>query len=233
MADQKPRRQRRTKASIIACIQQAAEDEIRESGFASSLVTDIIKRARIEPQVFYNRYSDLSEYYDTFVKKYDYWISDIIKEVKTPLASPQGYREIFHKLIEKINADDIILEILRWEVCESNVTTHRTAAMRELHTSPLTQGYVREFNSDGTDIMAFTAMILGGIYYLSLHKKLSPFYGIDMGTAEGRERISAALDRIIDGIFERHSVEDERTHIAARLRDAGVDESVIKAAIAD
>ena len=233
MADQKPRRPRRTKASIIACIQQAAEDEIRESGFASSLVTDIIKRAKIEPQVFYNRYRDLDEYYDTFVKKYDYWITDTIKEVKVPLVSHQGYREIFQQLIEKINTDDIILEILRWEVSESNDTTHRTAAMRELHTSPLTQGYVREFNSDDTDIMAFTAMILGGIYYLSLHKKLSPFYGIDMSTPEGRERISIVVNKIIDGIFERRSIEADRARIAARLREAGVDESVIQSAIAD
>lgn len=167
------------------------------------------------------------------MKKYDYWITETIKEVKVPLVSPQGYREIFHHLMEKINTDDIILEILRWEVSESNDTTRRTAALRELHTSPLTQGYVREFDSNGTDIMAFTAMILGGIYYLSLHKKLSPFYGIDMSAPEGRERVAAVVDKIIDGIFGVRSVEDDRARIAARLREAGVEESVIKSAIAD
>ena len=69
MTEPKPRRQRRTKANIVAAIQQAAEDEILENGFTSSLVTGIIKRARIEPQVFYNRYRDLDEFYDAYVKK--------------------------------------------------------------------------------------------------------------------------------------------------------------------
>ena len=90
MTEPKPRRQRRTKANIVAAIQQAAEDEILENGFTSSLVTGIIKRARIEPQVFYNRYRDLDEFYDAYVKKYDYWLSELFKQVEAKTCFGRG-----------------------------------------------------------------------------------------------------------------------------------------------
>ena len=49
-------------------------------GFSASLVTEIIKKAKIEPPVFYHRYKDLDEFYSEFVKGYDYWFSEIADE---------------------------------------------------------------------------------------------------------------------------------------------------------
>ena len=76
MNDTKTRRPRRSKADIEAAIQRAAIAQIKKKGFSLALVTDIVKRAKIEPIVFYNRYKNLDEFYDKFVKKYDYWLSN-------------------------------------------------------------------------------------------------------------------------------------------------------------
>ena len=80
MTEDKKRRPRRSKANLIECINNAAEDQIKKDGFSNVLVTDIIKRAKIEPAVFYNRFENLESFMSEFVKRYDYWFSDILKD---------------------------------------------------------------------------------------------------------------------------------------------------------
>lgn len=62
MTPEKTTRYRRTKADITEDIRKAAVDQVMKRGFSSSLVTEIIKKAKIEPPVFYHRYKDLDEF---------------------------------------------------------------------------------------------------------------------------------------------------------------------------
>ena len=41
-----------------------------------------MRQAEIEPVQFYNRYADLNKFIDEYVKKYEYWFSDIVKSQK-------------------------------------------------------------------------------------------------------------------------------------------------------
>lgn len=67
--ENKPKRYRRRNVDIKADIVKAAESLIKRKGFTSMLVTELIKKARIEPLVFYNRYNNLGDFYDDFVKQ--------------------------------------------------------------------------------------------------------------------------------------------------------------------
>ena len=79
--ENKTKRYRRTNVDIQADIIKAAESLIKKKGFASILVTELINKARIEPLVFYNRYDNLSEFYDEFVKRYDYWFKGLLSGI--------------------------------------------------------------------------------------------------------------------------------------------------------
>ena len=228
MAEEKKRRPRRTKANLIECINNAAEEQIRKDGFSNVLVTDIIKRAKIEPVVFYKRYNNLETFLSEFVKNYDYWFSDVLKNLKYPVMSKEGMSEIFQHLLLELNKDSIMLELLRWEVANGNSTTTRTAMLREVHISPLVKDFEFIFHDKGVDIAALTALIIGGVYYLSLHKDRSPFSGIDINTAEGQSRILKAIDFFTEKIYEENKLHENRKLIAYRLKEAGVSEDVIE-----
>ena len=58
---------RRTKAAIIEDIKKAAVESVLKRGFSGSLVSEIIKKAKIEPVVFYNRYHNLEDFFSEFV----------------------------------------------------------------------------------------------------------------------------------------------------------------------
>ena len=143
--ESKPRRARRTKASIEQAINKAAKDLVLKKGFAGVAVLDIIKRAKIEPVTFYNRYKNQEEFYDSFVRQFDYWFNDTLMIPDELLETEEGYVAILHKLVDGMADDSVMLELLRWEIGDTNVVTRRTAMSREFHTLPLIKPYEEEF----------------------------------------------------------------------------------------
>ncbi len=214
----KTRRPRRSKADIEEAINKAAVAQIKKKGFSLALVTDIVKRAKIEPIVFYNRYKNLDEFYDAFVKNYDYWLSDLVRDSMEEIGSEEGYSNILEKLLTNLMQEEIMTELLRWEIAEGNHITERTSRLRELHAIEMINSYSELYHRENFDIPAITAILVAGIYYLVLHKDRSTFAGIDINTIPGKRRMLKAIRNISSLMFR----EEENL----RLADASGDEDV-------
>ena len=214
----KTRRPRRSKADIEEAIHKAAVAQIKKKGFSLALVTDIVKRAKIEPIVFYNRYKNLDEFYGEFVKNYDYWLSDLVRDSIEEMGSEEGYSNLIEKLMSNLMSDDIMTEILRWEIAEGNHITERTSRLRELHALDLHNSYTDIYNRDDIDVPAITALIVAGVYYLVLHKDRSTFAGIDINTLPGKRRIMKAIRSLSAMMFGAEE--------SSRLNPANADEDV-------
>lgn len=227
MNETKTRRPRRSKADIESAILKAAIAQIKKKGFSMALVTDIVKRAKIEPIVFYNRYKNLDEFYDTFVKRYDYWVSDLIRGINGTLATQAGFGNALDRLFHELLTDSIMAEILRWEVAEGTPITERTARLREIDSAALITKYDRLFSSDNFDAVALSAIVVAGIYFIVLHKDRSTFAGIDINTPEGEQRITDALKKFASMLFHEKELQDKRDQLAECLRQEGLSEEAI------
>ena len=227
MEENKPKRYRRTKADLEADIIKSAEALIKKKGFSAMFVTDLIKKAKIEPPVFYNRYNNLDEFFDDFVKKYDYWFKDVIAGTQFPSNDEDGYISIFKEVQRALVDRSVMLELLRWEIAEGNETTKRTAMLREMHTRPLVKSFEERFKDSDIDIAAISSLIIGGIYYLNLHRERSYFSEIDIKSEEGQKRIEHTIDMLGHIIFQYKEKEDIRASIAEKLKREGVSQDVI------
>lgn len=210
------RRPRRSKADIENAIEKAAISQIKRKGYVRSQVTDIVRKAKIEPIVFYNRYKNLEEFYDTFVKRYDYWLSDMHKVKGTTIKNEIEYSASLHALFDTLLTNTMIVELLRWEVSEGTAITNRTAAVHEIdfidYINHLTDFYEVQ---DDADAKTVSALLIAGLYFLVLHKDRSSFAGIDVNTVEGRESIEHALSQLGTMLAECN----KRRNLSARLRD--------------
>lgn len=192
----KTRRPRRSKADIEAAIMRAAVAQIKKKGFSMALVTDIVKRANIEPIVFYNRYKNLDEFYDSFVKRYDYWMSDFVRDIAESVIAESGYDQALSQLLDNLMEDSIVIELLRWEVAEGTHITERTARLREMDCMSLIERNKGALEGYGIDLVAITSLIVAGVYFMVLHKDRSTFGGIDLNDPEGRRRITDAFGQL-------------------------------------
>lgn len=210
MENDKPVRVRRTKASISEDIRKAAVDSVIKHGFSGSLVSEIMKKAKIEPAVFYHRYENLDDFFSEFVKGYDYWFSDVAKEANKQETPYGQFTALIDGLQECMIEKSVMKELLRWEVAEKNDTTRRTASIREMFTLPLVEKYEKLFEGTGIDFVAIATIFISGLYYLYLHKDCSTFCKIDMNTQEGRDRINQAIRFLAEPLFEKtNSLENE------------------------
>ena len=230
--ENKPKRFRRTKASIEEAIAKAAKDLILKKGFIGVTVLDIIKKAKIEPITFYNRYKNQEEFYDNFVRQFDYWFNDTLKIPAELYETEEGYVQIIHKLIDATADDSVMMELLRWEICDTNAVTRRTAMNREFHTLPLIKPYEIQFRNSGVDIKAVTTLLIAGIYYLNLHRRCSPFCEIDVNKEEGRKIIKNTIKRLLRILYQYRENKIRYEHklktIAERMRERGINEQTIE-----
>lgn len=207
--DGKRVRIRRTKATIIEDIRKAAVESVLKRGFSGSLVSEIIKKAKIEPVVFYNRYQNLEEFFSEFVKGYDYWFSDVAKEANKQETPHDQFIALIEGLQECMIEKSVMQELIRWEIAEGNDITKRTASIREMFTLPLAEKYDDLFKKSGIDFVAIATIIISGLYYLYLHKDRSTFCNIDMNTEEGRNRVNQAIKFLSELLFSKRNMGKE------------------------
>lgn len=207
--DGKRVRIRRTKATIIEDIRKAAVESVLKRGFSGSLVSEIIKKAKIEPVVFYNRYQNLEEFFSEFVKGYDYWFSDVAKEANKQETPHDQFIALIEGLQECMIEKSVMQELIRWEIAEDNDITKRTASIREMFTLPLAEKYDDLFKNSGIDFVAIATIIISGLYYLYLHKDRSTFCNIDMNTEEGRNRVNQAIKFLSELLFSKRNMGKE------------------------
>lgn len=207
--DGKRVRIRRTKATIIEDIRKAAVESVLKRGFSGTLVSEIIKKAKIEPVVFYNRYKNLEEFFNEFVKGYDYWFSDVAKEANKQEKPYDQFIALIEGLQECMIEKSVMQELIRWEIAEGNDITKRTASIREMFTLPLAEKYDDLFKNSGIDFVAIATIIVSGLYYLYLHKDRSTFCNIDMNTEEGRNRVNQAIKFLSELLFSKRNMGTE------------------------
>ena len=211
--DGKRVRIRRTKATITENIRKAAVESVLKRGFSGSLVSEIIKKSKIEPVLFYNLYQNLEEFFSEFVKGYDYWFSDVAKEANKLETPHDQFIALIEGLQECMIEKSVMLELIRWEIAVDNDITKRTASIREMFTLPLAEKYDDLFKNSGIDFVAIATIIVSGLYYLYLHKDRSTFCNIDMNTEEGRNRVNQAIKFLSELLFSKRNMGKENLQL--------------------
>lgn len=93
---------------------------------------------------------------------------------------------------------------------------------------PLAEKYNALFENTGVDFIALASLLIGGLYYLNLHKERSTFCAIDVTKEEGIERINKAIETFANIMFSFLEHRDTTQDIAERIRAKGIDEQTIK-----
>lgn len=216
------KRVRRSKQKVEIDIMEATEELVKEVGFNNVTVTGLLQRANIEPNVFYKRYNNIDELLDKFVKQYDYWFANAVECGKDSL--PQNeIKKLLVGLAKSFYKNDMMQQIILWELTKENNITKKTSANRELYSQSTLNYFAEELKNCDIDFSAATALIIAGIYYLVLHRNISTFCNIDFNSPKGKKALIKVIGNIIDRIYEQ----DKVNTIALNLLANNVDIDII------
>jgi AcrR family transcriptional regulator len=218
---------RRTKKVLDEAIWNALERLIVAKGFNQISLVKLAQEAAIEPPVIYNRFTDIGELFEKYIRKYDFWIRGIVafSEEKT---LKENVKTTLVNLINDLYDNEIMQKILVWELNDTHTITRKMAMTRDFDYINLMESLSAEFTNEDYRFDAVTALIISGIYYLILHRKIAPFNSINFNTQQGKELLIDTVEKIIDALYPDNSEKQTIRNIAEKLLKKGVDKNIIQ-----
>lgn len=221
--EQKNRRERRTKIQLEQDMMGAIERLVCEKGFSDISLLEFTAEANIDPHVFYRRYKTVEDIYSELAKKYDFWINDSINVNELHRL---GYKAFFANGIKMLHtnlkANPIMQKLLLWELTEVNETTKHSAQMRDTMNSNLVLYYKRLFDQINVEITPILALLIAGIYYLTLHRGITTFCLIDFSSEQGKQKLDTAIDAITELVFAQIEQHERQVTMAKEMNKDGI-----------
>lgn len=198
----------REKGRTMEKMISAVGDVLQKDGYQALNVTNITKAAGVDRRLVSLYFGSIDNLIATYLKQNDYWENAGKNDITAMLEQPDdlGMDAIIKLLqgqFDTINTNEILQKLIHWELGESNKTLRELSDSREESGQLIFDRVEESFPNKDIDLRAILALQIGGLYYLSLHAKAngSTFCGIDISNPEGKERISKALESIVELVY--------------------------------
>ncbi|MGO3306240.1 MAG: TetR/AcrR family transcriptional regulator [Sphingobacterium sp.] len=195
----------KTKRRLVATVGKV----LQKYTYSGLTITKIAKESGLNPKLIYLYFGNLDGLIQQYILEKDFWSAKSRTQLAELVEHPDSIgaeetNEVFQGQFDTFLKDKTIQRIIHWEMGMKNKLLRKVADDREELGGHLLSTLDSKFKNTGVDIRASLAIILGGIYYLTLHAKNngSTISGIDINEDEGRERIEKAIERIIRRDFE-------------------------------
>lgn len=228
-------RVRRTSQQIDETLFKAAETIIGEYGYHGLSMRTIYQEANTEHAVFYKRFEDLNDFLEKFARRFDYWLNDSIKiDLKDdPVKNAQ---KIMSDLVDGLIDNPCMQKLLLWEISEDNYITQRTAQNRDNNCQHLIRYFMEGFKDCEVNFNHAGSILIGGIYYIVLHRKMGTLNLIDYSEEKAMAELKQTIEIVVKRIFTDYNESaikakatgNETVRIAKGLIQKGISYEIIK-----
>ncbi len=220
--DPKKKKYRRSGEQLEQDIITGIEKLVCKTGFTDTPITTVLNETSIDPNVFYRRYETVYDIYEYVAQKHEYWFNKCIHPNDALKSEPKVfYTNTLKEIYKEFRNDKIAQKMVLWEISEKNDTTIRTAAIKETLNGGIMLYYKQLFKDSGIDIVSHTALLIGGIYYLTLHNNISTYCFNDFTSTEGIIKIEGAIDKFTELIFNEMKHKNKNKRTANMLKEEG------------
>ncbi len=200
----------REKSRTMDKLVDAVGSLLLKKGYTGINGLSIAKEAKVDSSLIYNYFGSVNKLIEAYIKKTDFWTPDTNEQLQDILEnqSKLDQADIIHLLQNQFTAVLSKKErqrILLWEISESNTVLRKVSQDREDLGEKLFELVEGDFQHTHLDLRAILAILISGLYYLSLHaaNNGTTFCGVDINEPEGKGRIDGALQQIINLCYEK------------------------------
>lgn len=198
------RNKERTKKKLI----EAVGKVLTQDGFAALNVSQVAAKAKVNRKLVYEYFGGMEELIREYLNGKDFYrfepeqTEQIIEQSRSDFGKSM-MNILLERQFDQLMGDDELRRIITWGLCENSKPLQELnddrEALAELLFSNVTDNY---FKDRDKNIRAVEAILISGIYYLSLYPlNGTSFCGIDIKGAEGQAEIKKTLKQIIDWAY--------------------------------
>lgn len=182
---------------------------IKNKGYHALMVSKIAEEAGCDKKLIYEYFGNTENLITEYVKSQDYWSNIEVDEV-TKEVSQNGIDICKYTLLDQfqiLKDNKELQKIIIWELSENKNFLTNLNQRREDLAEKIFANYTDEYFGDkAANFRAITALLAGGIYYLSLFTGYNgtQFCGINLKTNEGRKLIENAISEVLDSAYQKN-----------------------------
>ncbi|TWR25909.1 TetR/AcrR family transcriptional regulator [Mucilaginibacter pallidiroseus] len=200
------RNKERTKANLI----EAVGTILKKDGFASLSASRIAEEAKVDRRLIYDYYGGLEGLVRKYLDDKDYWktgqedLPEMIENAKNDAGKKLALGVLENQFDSLINNEEM-RRIIAWGVSEKLPALKELDLNRErIGEAIISEVIDTHFAQSDKNFRAMYAILMGGVYYLTLHAKMqeNTFCGLDIQQAAGQHEIKKALGQFIDFIYQ-------------------------------
>ncbi|PWN64181.1 TetR/AcrR family transcriptional regulator [Chryseobacterium viscerum] len=182
---------------------------LKKQGFAGLNARQIAMKAGVHRKLIYEYFGGMEGLVAQYLSSRDYWRVSlehreaIIEQSRKDFGKQMAYT-LLENQFDSLMKSEEMRNIIHWGISESlkplqELNKEREQLGEEIFTK-ITDDY---FQDKGKNMRAIEGILIGGIYYLTLHAKMNDaaMCGIDINTPEGETEIKKALKQIIDWAY--------------------------------
>lgn len=196
------RNKERTKENLITALGEI----LKKDGFSGLNISKVAEEAKVDRRLIYDYFGGLEGLVKEYLNSSDYWnieleeIGGIVESSKPDTGKALAYQVLENQFDSLINSEEM-RRIITWGLSEKLPVLKELDLKRENMGDQLLREVVGDtFDHSDKNFRAMYAILMGGVYYLTLHGKMqeNPFCGIDLQQPSGQEEIKKALRQFID-----------------------------------
>lgn len=203
----KLRDKERTKVKMI----QAVGKVLLKKGYTGLNASAIAKEAGIDKSLVWTYFGSLDNLVEEYIAQRDFWKFKAKENIENLTVVPKEVNEhdmsaLLQFQYKALLEDEMLQHIMLWGISEKKDFLRHLSDERELIGEEIFKNIDPQFKDSIIDIRAILAIVLAGIYYLTLHGKTngSLFCGIDLNTANGEQRINESIAKIISMAYQNN-----------------------------
>ncbi|MDC7126480.1 MAG: TetR/AcrR family transcriptional regulator [Spirochaetales bacterium] len=200
---EKPRDKDKTKQAFI----NAAIEIIKTEGFEHLGINLIAEKAGASKVLIYRYFGGLDGLVKTVAENLDpihtKGAMDIILEHGDEMTPSMLIKEAILSGYKELKNDEIAKKLMIWELSHQNIITKNFSEARETAGKELTQKSWEAINGKdklpGVDINALLAVVIAGVYYLTLRSdSVQDFNEVNIQDESGWQRIADSFKNLVE-----------------------------------
>lgn len=200
------RNKERTKANLI----EAVGNILKKDGFASLSASSVAEEAKVDRRLIYDYYGGLEGLVRKYLDDKDYWktgqedVPEMIENAKNDAGKKLALGVLENQFDSLINNEEM-RRIIAWGLSEKLPALKELDLKRErIGEAVISEVIDTHFAHSDKNFRAMYAILMGGVYYLTLHAKMqeNTFCGLDIQQSAGQHEIKKALGQFIDLIYQ-------------------------------
>jgi len=199
------RNKERTKKNLIAAVGYI----LKRTGFSGLNLSKVAERAKVDRRLIYDYFGGLEGVVKEYLNANDYWkinsedIAHIVETSRADAGKGMAY-SVLENQFDSLMGNEEMRRIISWGLSEKLPLLKALDLKRENTGDQIMSSVIDKYFMDrDKNFRAIYALLMGGIYYLTLHAKIqeNPFCGIDLNKEQGQAEIKKALKQLIDWTY--------------------------------